>query len=58
MSCYYVQQAGTDMTILHLPDEKVRLSRATFKGAAIIKDFSSPAPWETAETPHLSKLSQ
>lgn len=42
MSCYYVQQAGTDMTILHLPDEKVRLSRATFKGAAIIKRLQQP----------------
>lgn len=56
-SYYYIRQTDAEMTIVQLPDEKTHLSKATCKWVAIINDVNSLSPWETAETPHLSKLS-
>ena len=49
MSYYYIPQTSTDMTFLHLPDEKIHLLKAAFKRAAVLKDISRWSPWETAK---------
>ena len=44
MSYYYVPQTDTDMTVLHLPDEKIRLSKATLRGLPFSKASTARLP--------------
>lgn len=44
MSYYYVPQTGTDMTVLHLPDENIHLSKATLRGLPFSKASAARLP--------------
>lgn len=44
MSYYYVPQTGTDMPVLHLPDEKTHLSKATLRGLPFSKASAARLP--------------
>ena len=52
----YLQQSGTDMTILHLPDGKILLSKATCSGLPLSETSTARLPGRR-QNPHLSKLS-